>query len=183
MNYKNDKEIAIELVETYGPLTINNLTEYFRIMKDKDAENIEHMIKTMVDKNQLFSSGDIIKGTPGTSIDTKNIVAFWTLLAFIKDIEGRMFKAKYPSQIGFVKDQVCIITVCEDQSQDKEMISLREKMADDVTHIIAGLNLELEDINKAILPNGKFIYAKVELVDITGGIPKISFTPINNTEV
>lgn len=179
---KNEKEKLLQLVSSYGPLTESSIKAFFLKTRNKAPDETGYFLRKLEQNNEVFIDTNIVKLFPGAKIDTKRISAFWTYIAFAKETEEKMFKAKYPSQIGFVNNKVCIITICEDPYEDKEMIALREKEADDVFNIIGGYNLKLDEIKKELLPAKPFIFAEISVKNIAADTPKITFTKVDESE-
>lgn len=170
-------------LRTFGALTETQLKSYASIMLDEPQETIDRLFDDMIYNDQIEVTAGITKMSPWISFDRKTLIAFWVFTHFAKEAQDKYFAAEYPSQLGFVTDEVYIISVCDNAKKDKELIALSEKKHNqNLKHIIVGANIELEDIADNMLPETDFIFASCRFRDLLKDVPEIEIYRVGAKE-
>lgn len=174
MYFAYHKEYLLRLLKRLGSLTYVQVQQYLSLMTGESLEEIAHVLKIMEEREIITVSSTVVGIERYPVMNRKMIISFWIYLKHIKEAKERYFKAEYPATLGFVSDEVYVITVCDNPKYDKDMIALKAAAQNGNTkNIIAGVNFSLEEMAKDMHPASDDIFIQVSIKDILTDIPEI----------
>ncbi len=120
-----EEKIVIDCLSKYYCLKWEQLIQLLYYKEEDTANRILVGLK----KRQLILHDEetgYVTLDPRSKPDTKTINAFWVLLKFIKKINPKEhYKAEYPSEIFFLKDNAQYEIVCIDKGEEHTIALLK----------------------------------------------------------
>ena len=108
MEFDRDTNMAIRLVQAFGPLQKNQIVRFVEAQSARPDNVRKFILPGVIHRRQLFYvRGSYIGRFRDEQIDEKMVYAFWVFLKFADKVKDTDFRqASYPSQIWFFRDGV-----------------------------------------------------------------------------
>ena len=180
MFLEEDIRDSLRPLDVVGVVTVSQFRAYVcKVLKKSDAY-ANALFLDLRNNYKIYTQNDIIYGIQTSEFERKMCVAFWVYIRFIHDAcPNKLFIPDYPGTLAFVdsadgKETVYEIITCDSKNYDTDMVSLCEKKKNpNVKYIIAGINMDLQEIDKSMIPDIDFIFAKVIFSDLIKEEPEI----------
>lgn len=174
-----EEKLVIDCLSKYYCLKWPQLVQMLYYKDEEVANRILNGLK----KRQLILEDDMgyIKLDPRSTPDRKTIDAFWVLLKFIKKINPREhYKAEYPSEIFFLKDNIQYEIVVLNKGEEHLINMLKgynrissEDEEDEMRYIIVVQDEEqIEECLKKV-DGMKVLFASIVYTE--GDVPEVEF--------